>query len=109
MRRYFIPVLLTLCTYACKTPDKMKEFKVLVLNDTGEVLEHVAVTPISDSHHFKTAYTGIDGIADLNGIYAGTPKKIVVRLAGYRAKSVEWQLPLDKPQSIVMFKLNIPN
>ena len=96
-------------TGCASTDPAQKTYKVLVLNQAGEVIENASVTPKAKGHAFKPKFTKIDGMVDLNDVYSQKPTTIMVRAIGYRTRVVAWTLPSEKPLTVVMTLLSIPD
>lgn len=105
-----LSMMALLATTACTTTDEIKmKYKVLILNDAGDVIENASVTPKVQGHVFKTKFTKVDGMVDLNAMYSQKPTTIMIRAIRYKTQVVPWALPSEKPQTIVMKKLSIPS
>ena len=97
-------------TSACKTTGEPEmKYKVLVLNEAGDVIENASVTPKVTGHVFKTKFTGLDGMVGLNAMYSQKPTTIMIRAIRYKTQVVPWTLPSEKPLTIVMKTLSIPS
>jgi hypothetical protein len=105
-----LSIMALFVTTACTTTDEDElKYKVLILNEAGDVIENASVTPKVIGLMFKTKFTKFDGLVDLNAMYSQKPTTIMVRAINYKTQVVPWSLPSAKPQTVIMKTLSIPS
>jgi len=78
-------------------------------NNFYEFGSHKQISKTAQRLEIRPWNIKIDGMVDLNDIYSQKPTTIMVRAIGYKTQVVSWTLPSEKPLTVVMTLLSIPD